>query len=82
MEHNYICNVIFCLPALYFAGTWSRNILINTIYLYRAIFHNKGDRAITVLMTNLFIIGLRFIKRHSKQQSYSLKCYNAYWKIN
>jgi hypothetical protein len=56
MEHNYICNLIFCRPALYFASTWSRSILIiNAFYLYRGIVHNEGGGVISVQMTNLFI---------------------------
>ena len=56
MEHNYICNLIFCLPALYFASTWSRSIfVINAFYVYRGILHNEGDGVISVQMTILFI---------------------------
>lgn len=56
MEHNYICNLIFCLPALYFGSTWSRSIIvINAFYLHRGILHNEGDGVISVQMTNLFI---------------------------
>jgi hypothetical protein len=56
MEHNYICNLIFCRPATYFASTWSRSILINNaFYLYRGIVHNEGDGVISVQMTKLFI---------------------------
>lgn len=56
MEHNYICNLIFCLHAMYFASTWSRSILfINAFYLYRGILHNEGDGVISVQMNKLFI---------------------------
>jgi hypothetical protein len=56
MEHKYICNLIFCLPALYFANTWSRTIVvINAFYIYLGILQNEGDEVISVQMTNLFI---------------------------
>jgi len=65
---NTFCNLIFCLPALYFANTWSRTILvINAFYLYLGILQNEGDGVISVQMTKLFIYRFYIYWTHSQQ---------------